>query len=234
MGLFLMSYGNHDEEYDARIIKLRPEYVIDNPPHGLYGEMEDPPYSASWLLQNITAYQSAGIKVIGYISSGYEGNAGADSYDLKWYSLDMNKKLITNMAAIDRVNGVFIDECSDYPNASSKAYLKTLTDLAHSYSLITWGNVGVDDFDSWYFTDGGFDLMQSSEAWDGQALSPVQKAYGYRISVTGYNTRYTVEDAVSLTLDAWKKGIAYCYINTAEYTSIAPWFELYADKIKQV
>jgi hypothetical protein len=228
----MKSYGNHDEGYDGRIKRIRPEYVIDNPPHGLYGEMENPPYSPAWLLQDGAGYRAAGIKVIGYLSAGYEGAGGADGYDRKWYSLEMNRKLIQNMAALDRVEGVFIDECTDYPDGASKAYLKELTALAHSYGLLTWGNVGVDDFDSWYFGEGGFDLMQSSEAWEGQALSPVQKAYGYRISVTGYNSGYTVEDAVRLTLEAWKKGIAYCYINTAEYTSIAPWFEDYAAKLR--
>jgi hypothetical protein len=230
--LNMKSYGDHDANYDARILTIQPKYVLDNPPHGLYGEMESPQYTASWLLQNVSGYQAAGIKVIGYLTSGYEGKGGDDRYSLSWYSLEMNKKLIKNMATLDHVDGVFIDECSDYPNASSKAYLKTLTTLAHSYGLITWGNVGVDDFDSWFFTDGGFDLMQSSESWVGQALSPVQKAYGSRISVTGYNSRYTADDAQRLTLDAWNKGIAYCYINTVEYTSIAPWFEGYAARLR--
>jgi hypothetical protein len=227
---FLVSYGNHNAEYDARILKIHPRYVIDNPPHGLYGEMDG--YNGTWLLRGIAQFQSAGIRVIGYLTAGYEGKGRADNQDPRWYSLDLNKKLITNMAALDHVDGVFIDECSDYPDAGSKAYLKALTDLAHHYGLITWGNVGVDQFDSWYFTEGGFDLMQSSEEWVGQELSSVQKEYGSRISVTGFKASYSLEDAIRLTLDAWKKGIAYCYINTVEYTAIAPWFEQYAAKIK--
>ncbi len=47
------------------------------------------------------------------------------------------------MAAVDRVDGVFIDECSSYPDARSKEYLTALTDLAHGYGLIAGGNVGV-------------------------------------------------------------------------------------------
>jgi hypothetical protein len=54
--LNMKSYGNHDElsysstlgnvTYDERILTIRPEYVIDNPAHGLYGEMGNPKYTA--------------------------------------------------------------------------------------------------------------------------------------------------------------------------------------------
>jgi len=102
--LNMKSYGDHDTEYDARIIRICPEYVIDNPPHGLYGEMEG--YNDPFLLQNISGYQAVGIKVIGYISSGYEGAGGDDKYDLHWYSLEINEKLIRNMANEDHIDGV--------------------------------------------------------------------------------------------------------------------------------
>jgi hypothetical protein len=229
--IFIVSYGNHDSKYDARILKIHPRYVIDNPPHGLYGEMDR--NNGPWLLQNVKGYQRTGIRVIGYVTAGYEGKKDNKQVEPCWYSLELNRKLIKNMAELDRVDGIFIDECSDYPDAASRKYLKVLTGLAHSYGLIAWGNVGVDDFDSWYFTDGAFDYMQSSEAWIGQELSPVQKEYGQRISVTGFNAKYTVEDALRLTLDAWQKGLAFCYINTVEYTSIAPWFEDYALQISK-
>src|SRR4030065_2404564 len=80
----MKSYGNHNATYDSRILAIKPELVIDNPPHGLYGEMEENQYpgegyTASWLLQNVAGYQAAGIKVIGYITSGYEGRGGGDS-----------------------------------------------------------------------------------------------------------------------------------------------------------
>jgi hypothetical protein len=233
----MKSYGDHNPTYDARILAIKPELVIDNPPHGLYGEMEEEQYpgqgyTASWLLQNVAGYQAAGIKVIGYISGGYEGKGGDDHYALKWYSLDMNKKLITNMAIFDRVNGVFIDECSAFPNSTSKAYLKALSDHARSYGLTVWMNVGVDNFDEWYFTANVADFVQSSEAWRGQSLTPVQSKWGSRIGVTGYRSSYTAQDAYRLTINAWCKGIRYCYINTVEYTQIAPWFEQYAGMLR--
>jgi hypothetical protein len=227
----MKSYGNHSPAYDARILSIRPEYVIDNPPHGLYGERGN--YTESWLLQDVAGYQAAGIKVIGYITGGYEGAGGDDGYSSYWYSLELNKMLIRNMIELDGVDGIFIDECSEQPNAASKAYLMALTDLIHSYpGKIAWGNTGVDQFDEWFFTEGGFDLMQSSESWRGQALSQVQRDWGHRISVTGFRSSYTAQDAYNLTIDAWEKGLAYAYINTVEYIAIAPWFEEYAAMLR--
>src|SRR4030042_181756 len=56
--LNMKSYGNHNATYDVRITEIRPQYVIDNSPHGLYGEMYG--YNDSTLLQNVAGYQSAG------------------------------------------------------------------------------------------------------------------------------------------------------------------------------
>jgi hypothetical protein len=56
------------------------------------------------------------------------------------------------MAIIGHVDGVSIDECSDFPNAASKSYLQQLSDLAHSCGMIVWMNAGVDQFDECYFT----------------------------------------------------------------------------------
>ena len=222
MRLNLVYYGAHTPAIDARIRKIKPQYVIMNTLHGLWGEI----YSRN-VLQDTTDYKAAGTKVIGYLTAGYEGAGSTGNIDPKWYTLETNLRLIKNMAEIDHVDGIFIDECSAFPGNSSRTYLKTLTDLAHSYGLITWGNVGQDLFDTWYFTEGGFDLMQSSEDWQGQDLSHVQRDWGYRISVTGYKSTYTAQDAFNLTIDAWKKGLAYCYINDAGYDSISSWLEEY-------
>jgi hypothetical protein len=51
--------------------------------------------------------------------------------------------------------------------------------------------------------------------------------------VTGFNPSYNAQDAYRLTIDAWNKGLAYCYINTVEYTEIAPWFEEYAQMLRE-
>jgi hypothetical protein len=221
-------YGIHPSAVDSRILGVKPQYIIINSANGVWGQI-----SGRDILKDLTSFKAAGIKVIGYITSGYEGRGSAGNLDPKWYTLEMNQNLIKNMALIDRVDGIFIDECSPFPSQLGQVYLKTLTTLAHSYGLITWGNVGLAQFDSWFFTQGGFDLMQSDENWQGQNLSPVQNDWGYRISVTGSNPSYTAEDASRLTLDAWKKGLAFCYVNDSGYDSIAPWFEEYAKLLQK-
>jgi hypothetical protein len=176
-------------------------------------------------------YLATGIKVIGYLTAGYEGTGSAGAIPSQWYTLEYNLSLIKNMAEIDKVNGIFIDECSSFPDAAAREYLQALTKLAHSYGLITWGNTGVADFDSWYFTDGGFDLVHSNENWSGQSLSPVQRDWGYRISVTGNHSDLTVQEAYEITADALAKGLAYCYI-TPGYQSLPVWFEQYIALLK--
>jgi len=145
------------------------------------------------------------------------------------------------MAEIDRVDGVFIDECSAFPGPGPQTYLKTLTDLAHSYGLLTWGNVGQAQFGKWFFTRGGFDLMQSNEDWNGQSLSKVQRDWGNWISVTGSKPGCTAQDAFKLTVQAWQLGLGYCYITDSGYTAIPSWLEdcaallqVYEDKNKPV
>ena len=225
----MKSYGNHNAIYDSRILAICPEHVIDNPEHGLYGTKDG--YWSGLLINSMLAkYKAVGIKVWGYISSGYEGKGGDDGYATKWYSLAQNKLMIKNMAELDHVDGIFLDECSEQPNTASKSYLKELADYAHSLGLKIWGNTGVDQFNEWFFTC--FDYMQSSEAWVGQALSAVQKKWGSRIGVTGFKSTYTAQKAYDLTINAWNKGLAYCYINTNEYTKIAPWFEEYAQMLR--
>lgn len=221
LNLNLIYYGNATPTVDSQILKAKPKYLIINSPHGLWTQI-----SSDNAFQNIAEYQAAGIKVIGYITGGYEGTHSDGSINPMWYTLEMNEELIKSMAEMDHVDGVFIDECTDFPSDTSKTYLKTLTDLAHSYGLITWGNVGDADFDPWYFIEGGFDLMQSSEDWHGQTLSQIQHDWGYRISVSGLGTTNTAQDAYKLTEEAWQQGIGYCYISTT-YKELPSWFEDY-------
>ena len=225
--LNLIYYGVHTSAIDSLIISVRPQYVIENTPEGLWGQI-----GGNNVLQDIHSYQSAGIKVIGYITSGYEGTKSNGDIAPQWYSLATNEKLIKNMAELDGVNGVFIDECSAFPGLGDKEYLTTLTNLAHGLGLLTWGNVGEADFDSWYFTAGGFDLMQSNEDWSGQNLTQVQKDWGSRISVTGSAPQETAIEAFGQTVAAWKKGLAYCYVSDTGYDSLPAWLKLYTELLQ--
>ncbi len=230
-GMCMFSYGGHNSTYDARLLAIVPEYLIDNTAHGFWGEYTGS-YGSSSLLQNVAKMKAAGMKVIGYTSCGYEGRGSAGGQPLSMFYLATVKKQITNMAKLDGVNGVFIDEVDAYPSAVQKQYLKELSTLAHSLGIVIWGNTGVNSFDAWFFNDGGFDFMHSTEQWAGQSVSSTQSAYGSRISVAGFKSTYTATDAVRLTQDAWNKGIRFCYINNAEYQTIASWFEQYANAVR--
>ena len=225
--LNLIYYGAYTPAVNSLIISARPQYVIVNTPHGPWGQI-----SGDNALQDIAAYQAAGIKVIGYITAGYEGTYSDGDIPAQWYSLAANEQSITDMAKIDGVNGVFIDECSAFPDQKGKDYLTALTSLAHSLGLLTWGNVGEADFDSWYFTAGGFYMMQSNEDWTGQDLTQVQKDWSSRISVTGSSPDMTALNAFNLTENAWKKGLAYCYVSDTGYDSLPSWFENYVQLIR--
>ena len=229
--LNIIYYGKHTPEIDSLIQSVGPQYLIGNSAHGLWGEVYG--YSTWWLLQDVTGFQQTGIKVIGYLTSGYEGTGSGSGIELKWYTLEMNKKLITNMAREDGVDGIFIDECSSYPDEQSKKYLKELSGLAHSYGFIVWGNVGHDDFDDWFFTDGGFDMMNASESWRGQSLTPVQQKWGDKISVTGFYDGSNVEDVYLLIKEAWDEGLAYAYITGDAYARLPSWIEQLAESLRE-
>ncbi len=230
-GMCMFSYGGHNSAYDSRLLAIVPEYLIDNTAHGFWGEYTGS-YGSTSLLQNVSRMQAAGMKVIGYTSCGYEGRGSGGGQPLSMFTLASVKKQITNMAQLDGVNGVFIDEVDAYPSATQKQYLKELSTLAHSLGIVIWGNTGVNSFDAWFFGDGGFDFVHSTEQWTGQALTATQKTYGSRISVAGFKSTYAAADAVRLTQDAWSKGIRFCYVNNAEYQTIAPWFEQYANSVR--
>ena len=223
----LIYYGNHTPKIDARILKIRPQYVIINSPHSLWGEV-----SGVNVLRDIAEYKTAGIKVFGYITGGYEGSGSNGILSRKWYTMEMNQTLIKNMAVIDLVDGIFIDECNSFPGPDSRVYLKNLTDAAHRYGLLTWGNVGEAQLSNWFFTGGGFDMMHSDEDWSGRSLSQVQHDWGNWISVSGIKPGYNARDAFNLTIKAWQMGLAYCYITDFGYTSIPAWLEDYADLLK--
>jgi hypothetical protein len=220
--LNLIYYGADTPAFNSRIVSARPQYVIVNTPHGPWGQI-----SGDNAVHDIATLQTYGIKVIGYLTAGYEGTYTGGDIPAYWYSLSANEQSIIEMAKNDGVNGVFIDECSAFPDRNGKAYLTDLTSLAHSLGLLIWGNVGEPNFDSWYFTAGGFDLMQSNEDWTGQNLTLVQKDWASRISVTGSSPGMTAQNAFSLTENAKKKGIAYCYISDTGYDSLPSWFEKY-------
>ena len=51
-------------------------------------------------------------------------------------TLAANEQSITDMAKIDGVNGVFIDECSAFPDQKGKDYLTALASLATVWACL--------------------------------------------------------------------------------------------------
>lgn len=232
MPINIIYYGGATLAVSSMILNVRPQYFICNTSHGLWGTISG---HGSEVFQDLSAFKAAGIKVVGYITGGYEGRQSGGEIDSKWYTLAMNRILIRDMAKVDRVDGVFIDECSSFPDENGKAYLKELTSLAHSYGLITWCNMGTDNFDPWFFTGGGFDMAHSTEQWHDQILSNVQLDWGCRTGVSGFSSEYTLEDAFHMTVNAWRKGLAYAYItnDSVGYSSLPSWIDKYVDLLKQ-
>jgi hypothetical protein len=227
--------------YDLRLFYIKPEIILANTPHGLYGEINHQTYNQAYnldgvRLQNVEGYHNAGIKIFGYITAGYEGSHSGTGLDSSWYTLTACETLINNMALYDGVDGVFIDEVTDNPNDTQKAFLTSLGTYAHSLSLTVMMNTGTNGLDSWFFTSGVADYMMSTEEWDSQwptpqTLTSTQQTYGSRIAVTSHADNNTQARAYAITMDAWNRGVKYCYPSVTNYYTIPPWFEGYANNL---
>ena len=98
--LNLVYYGNHDAEVYAAIIEARPEFLIGNTAHGLWGAINS--HSADWLLQDTAKFKATGIKVIGYITAGYEGQGSNGDISSGLYTQEKNLEFISDMAEMGR------------------------------------------------------------------------------------------------------------------------------------
>jgi hypothetical protein len=195
---------------------------VANTGHGLWAEVNG--RDTEGLLEGVRALQEAGIRVLGYLTSGYGGKGSSGALDPQWCTLETNQRLARNMASLDGVDGVFIDECSAHPDDGEKAYYRQLACSARSHGLTVWGNAGLNDFDPWYFTDGEFDFMNSTELWDGQEVTPLQSDWGWRMSVIALGPEHDLGEALRLTTEAYRQGLAYCYVTTS-YLQLPPWTE---------
>jgi hypothetical protein len=209
-GFFMYWYG----ELDSRIYTILPEFVVVNTTHGYWGR----PYTSS----DIADLKVAGIKVVGYTTVSYTNRA-----------IGLLQNEIIGMAQSDNVDGIFLDECPADPGSilTQSSYLKQLADLAHLYGKFIWCNPGLNNFGSWYITTGGFDYIQATEHWE-QTVNQVSSAYASQVSVAGFGPSITESEAVRLTRLAWDKGYRFIYLNDAEYTTMASWFQQYADDLR--
>ena len=203
----LVYYGSNSSTTDQSIISANPEYLVDNSPAG--------PWRGN---ANIGKFMSAGIKYFEYIDGGYEGTVRqAIPNDLQ-----------SNLGYIDAIAkagayGVFVDEVSSNPSAASLAYLKQLTDRAHSLGLKVVFNAGVD---SWSDSLMNYcDFVNSSEVWNNTPLTPSQTKWQSRtwFLTQGVNDPAT---AAKLTEAAWSKGIEAQY-TCSSYGALPTWLASY-------
>ncbi|MDD5039351.1 MAG: spherulation-specific family 4 protein, partial [Dehalococcoidales bacterium] len=191
--LALVYYGPHEPEasttIDDSLRDAQPEYLIVATESG-YWHVNYP--DTSFLSDTrISSFQgSYDINVIGYTTTAiqdpnYPNDPTKRIYEARPVQDVLDE--IEGMAENDSVRGVFIDECTSFPDSTKKSYHQQLTDLADELGIIIWANVGVASFDPWYLTDGGYDFVNSVETWqDDEELTAVQQTWASRISVLGY------------------------------------------------
>jgi hypothetical protein len=203
----LIYYGSNSSTTDQSIINANPEYLVDNSPAGPWGGNA-----------NISKFMSAGIKYFEYIDGGYEGTVSqAIPNDLR-----SNLNYINAIAKAGSY-GVFIDEVSASPSASSLNYLKQLADRAHSLGLKVVFNAGVD---SWSDSLMSYcDFINSSEVWNNNPLTASQIKWASRtwFLTQGVNDAAT---AANLTEAAWNKGVEAEYVCNS-YVALPTWLASY-------
>lgn len=76
-------------------------------------------------------------------------------------------------------------------------------------------------------------MVHSTEHWAlGQWPSSSQQTYGSQITVCGFGGHVTLQYAIDATIDAYNKGLAYCYMCESEYQLLPSWLPQYADAIR--
>jgi hypothetical protein len=203
----LIYYGTNTDATDQSIIDANPEYLVDNSSVGPWGGNAD-----------ISKFMDAGIKYFEYIDGGYEGTVSQAIPN----DLQSNLDYITAIAAAGAY-GVFIDEVSAYPSAEDLAYLKQLSDYAHSLGLKVVFNVGVD---SWSDSLMEYcDYINSSEIWSDTPLTDSQTKWASQtwFLTQGVNDATT---AAELTNAALSQGIDALYACTS-YTELPSWLDSY-------
>jgi hypothetical protein len=208
----LIYYGSNSSTTDQSIINANPEYLVDNSPAG--------PWRGN---ANISKFMSAGIKYFEYIDGGYEGTVSqAIPNDLQ------SNLTYINAIAKAGAYGVFIDEVSASPSASSLNYLKQLADRAHSLGLKVVFNAGVD---SWSDSLMSYcDFINSSEVWNNNPLTASQIKWASRtwFLTQGVNDAAT---AANLTEAAWSKGVEAEYVCNS-YVALPTWLASYITLIE--
>jgi len=207
----LIYYGSNTSSVTAAIIAVHPEFLVDNSPAGPWGGDA-----------NVSEYMAAGIKYFEYLDGGYEGTqARAIPNDLQ-----SNLNYITAVAK-EGAYGIFLDEVSDSPNATSISYLSQIYNAAHALGLKVAFNTGVSSFSTVLMNY--CDYMNSSETWGNNTLTSSQITYGSRIWMETEGVTSASAAAV-LTEGAWNDGILAEYA-CGDYNDLPSWLSSYISLI---
>lgn len=195
------------------VINFKPDILIDNTAHGYWGQNNGftgciPSY-----------YTPYGIEVYSYIAGGYEGTLYNSNID----NLTVNLTRIEGIAS-DGATGVFLDEVSNFPNDTKKAYLQAIYDKCESLGLKLIFNPGTSSFDSWLMSRCNY--LMSDEQYNGtREPSSSEMAYADRMLVIRHSIN-SADDAATITWGAFANGFGFSYVCT-EYTNLPTWLNDY-------
>jgi len=206
----LVFYGWHNNTQDNRILAAKPLFLFDNTPKGPWHGNCSP-----------SKFEPAGIHVYSYLTSGYEGGRRSIPSDL------MSNLAFIDAIATEGVTGIFLDEVSNNPGASSLSYLREIFQRCRERGLKLIFNTGVSGFSSDLFMA---DYVMARENWDGTLRGSEASNPGRVLTLS-----QQVTDAVTaaeLTNKAQELGLAGHY--AGPYTSLPSWFEAYVAAVPEI
>jgi hypothetical protein len=236
----LVCYQFHDDDSSNAIMTAikaaMPAILIDNSAHSLWGKSDVAANYSPLGSTNCdpTEYTPLGIKVYGYLTSGYEDYkypSVPDSQPNDIDNLTDNQERIAAMAA-DGVTGVFLDEVwtmsGSCPyggtNTQHQAYVSAIRSTCNSYGLELIINTGMSTFDPWLFsqceyvmTDEGYDGTRSPTSTEAGNISKVI------VETLGIDN---ASDAANRTNAAYSKGF-YSHYTCNTYTVLPSWLGTY-------
>lgn len=192
----------------STIINFKPDILIDNTPGGLWH---------GWCLP--LKYKLYGTKVYSYITGGYEGHTrGGDTSQLA-----ANLLRIDAIAA-DSAEGVFLDEVSNNPDSTRKAYISAIYNRCKANGLKLIINTGVPSFDTSLMRI--CDYILTDEHYSSMRKPTLEESlFGNRVIVVSTGIT-SATDAANNSLRARDYGFGYSY-SCYEYINFPSWLATY-------
>lgn len=213
-------HNDNSPNSDMSAIKAAlPELLIDNTPHGYWGEQN------GYVGCKPSEYIPLGIQVYSYIAGGYEGSKYKNNID----SLNLNLARISGIKA-DGATGVFLDEVSDFPTTAQKNYISAIATKCKQEGLKLILNTGIQYFDSWLMTQ--CDYILTDEKYKGTRQPTIsEQPFLDRVIVISENITSDTA-AAKLSIGARANGFGYSY-GCVEYINIPTWLNSYLSMIAQ-